>query len=364
LNILSIIITLLIFSLLVVVHEWGHFIVARRNGILVEEFAVGMGPLIYGKTKGDTLYSIRLFPLGGYCKMLGETGEEESSDERSFTSKTVIQRIAVCLAGVIMNFILAVLLATISAGFTGFNTPLIVDVPEGYPAYEAGLQAGDKILKVDNQNIYTYEYLAYFQSINGGKTVEIKYQRDGKNYNTTLTPVLDTDQNGFSSYKYGVKMGGRTGLFEDAREGIEKAGILETFSVGFYRAGFYIKIVIDSLKEMLSFNVKLEELAGPIGIGQVVNNSIEQSAEYGIRNTVFMLMDLATLLSANLAVLNLLPIPALDGGRILFLIIEGIRKKPMDPDKEGFVHLIGFAIVIILAILVAYNDIVRLVSGS
>lgn len=361
---LAIIVTLLIFSILVVVHEFGHFIVARRNGILVEEFAVGMGPLIFGKEKDGTLYSLRLLPIGGYCKMLGEAGEEEGAvpDERAFSSKTVFQRICVCLAGVVMNFFLAVFLAVIIASFSNIRETVITDVMDGGPAQSAGLITGDKIVKIDKKNINIYDDLYYAQIRSGEKAVSIEYERNGERYITSLTPQKQLNEDGSATYIYGVFLQVKTGIFASEVEGIEKAGILETISTGFNKALYSIKVVFDSLGDMIQRKIKADQLAGPIGVGGIVNDSIKMSDQYGVSVTILLLMELAVLLSANLAVLNLLPIPALDGGRILFLIIEGIRRKPMDPAKEGLIQLVSFAFVIVLALFIAYNDVLNLIK--
>lgn len=375
-NLVGIIVTLLIFSVLVTVHEFGHFIVARRNGILVEEFAIGMGPLIYGKEKNGTLYSLRLLPIGGYCKMLGESPDEEGAvqDERSFSAKTVLQRIAVCLAGVVMNYFLAVFLSVIIVLLSGFTSTEITAVVPDSPAEKAGIMAGDKIVEVNGSKTSSYKYLSYLLNKEGKENIVIKYERDGQKFQTNLTPMRVVNDDGIESYQMGISLsrvmghGKITFAKDTAPEYIEyinalpKVNILQAGAEGFKDAGFYVYIVIDGFGEMVKRNVSLDDVSGVIGVGSVINESIQETSKNGnIMDTIVYLIYVAALLSANLAVLNLLPIPALDGGRILFLIIEGIRKKPMDPNKEGWIQLISFALVIILAIVIAFNDVIKII---
>jgi len=363
-TIISIIVTLLIFTVIVVVHEFGHFIVAKKNDIMVEEFAVGMGPVLFSKKKGETLYSVRLLPIGGFCKMLGE--EDGDNDPRSFSAKKVWQRIAVCIAGVVMNFILAVVLGIIVISATYLRDTTITEVTAESPAATAGIQAGDKITKIDGKRVFAYEYIGHYVNAAGGDPVEVTLKRNGENVTTTVTPYNEPIQGLGNRYYLGIMAQVKAGVFSDreTKEAFPPAGIIETVKYAFGRSMYYITMVVDSLGMMVRGEVRLNDMAGPIGIGQMVDSNLQAAAqtETALKASVIFALNLAILLSANLAVINLLPIPALDGGRIVFLIIEGIRRRPMDPEKEGWIHLVGFALVMVLALVVAFNDIGNLIN--
>ena len=361
-TIISIIVTLLIFSVIVVVHEYGHFIAARKNGILVEEFAVGMGPVLFSHKKGDTLYSIRAFPIGGFCKMLGE--EDESNDPRAFSSKKVWQRIVVCIAGVVMNFLLAVVLGCVLISVTGVRTTVIEEVFDGTPAQAAGFMPGDKLLKINGKNIWAYEYTSFYLLANGGeKPAEVTFERNGSKMTVLLTPFAEEGEGGMPVYYMGVSMAVNAGVFSGASAEYTRAGFMETVKGAFGQSTFLITATVDSLSQLFQRKVDKENLMGPIGMGQMVDSELKSAAkmeESAFISFFSFAVYMAMFLSANLAVMNLLPIPALDGGRIVFLIIEGVRRRPIDPEKEGWIHLVGFALVIGLAIFVAFNDIRRI----
>ena len=361
-TIVSVIVTLLIFSLIVVVHEYGHFIAARKNGILVEEFAVGMGPILLSRKKGDTLYSIRAFPLGGFCKMLGEE-DGDTSDSRSFSSKTVWQRIVVCLAGVVMNFLLAVVLGCILISITGISSTVVKEVFDGYPAQTAGLMPGDKIIKINGKNVLVYEYIGLYLRAGDGNTVEVTFERAGDKITVPITPYAVPLEGGYVNYYIGVGVERKAGFFASEKSDFQTVGLAEMVKGAFGKSVFYVSATFDSLSQLFRQKVKVDDLRGPIGMGQIVDMGLQAAVEQKESQVISFLsfvIDMAMLLSANLAVMNLLPIPAIDGGRIVFLIIEGVRRRPVDPDKEGLVHLIGFALVIGLAIFVAFNDIRRI----
>ena len=361
-TIVSTIVTLLIFTVIVVVHEYGHFVAARKNGIMVEEFAVGMGPVIFSRKKGETLYSIRAFPIGGFCKMLGE--EDESDDPRSFSSKKVWQRIVVCMAGVVMNFLLAVVLGCIIISATSMRTPLITDVIDGNPAQIAGILPGDRILKIDGKKIWAHDYVGHYLGIVGSNPVEIVLERNGSRVSTVLTPYAEPLSNGVLKYYMGVIVENKVGFFSNEKGEYETAGFAETVKGAFGQSLFYVSTVIDGVSQLFQRKVDADDLLGPIGMGQIVDSGLREAVqmeeESAMRDFTIFAVRLAMLLSANLAVMNLLPIPALDGGRIVFLIIEGVRRRPIDPEKEGWIHLAGFALVMLLGILVAFNDIRRI----
>ena len=354
---MSLIIAFLIFSLIVVVHEFGHFIIARKNGILVEEFAVGMGPILLKKQKGETLYTIRALPLGGFCKMLGEdeSTDDNANIEKSFNNKTVLQRIAVISAGSIMNFILSFVIAMILVFVNGFGTTIVNFPIENTPAYIAGLQSGDRIVRIDNSRIRIFEDVQFALVNNGATPIDLTINRDGTMIIKEITP-MQVGQNymiGFSPQQY-------AGFFSSDTHGLERAGFLESISTSFWTVGSYVRLVLHGLGQLVTFNVSVDEMAGPVGIVNVIGDVYQNNIEISVWHTATIMLRLAALISANLGVFNLLPFPALDGGRLAFLSIEAVRGKPINPEKEGIVHLVGFAMLMVLFVLVTFNDITRL----
>ena len=355
---ISIIVTLLIFTIIVVVHEYGHFIAARKNGILVEEFAVGMGPKIIGWQRGDTLYTIRALPIGGYCKMMGME-DDGANDERSFNSKKVWQRMTVIIAGVVMNFLLAVVLAAILISSTVLQTTNIMEVVPGSPAEVAGIMPGDRLVRIDGRRVHSFEYISHHLARSAGEPVDIVVRRSGANQSVNLTPNFENGR-----FMMGVRLEIKAGLFIGGADNIATAGPLETLRAAWGLSMYSVTLVLDGLSMLVNRQVGIGDLAGPIGVGQVVDTQLQAAAQSPapVRAAFLFSVNMALLLSANLAVLNLLPLPALDGGRLIFLIIEGVRRKPLPPEKEGWIHMAGFVLVLGLALLVAFNDILRIVS--
>ncbi len=361
---MSILVSLLIFGLVIIVHEYGHFIAAVKSGILVEEFAIGMGPLIYQKQGKETLYSVRAFPIGGYCKMLGE--DEDNRSDRAFNAKSVWARIWVISAGVVMNSILAFI---IFFGFNlkqGFVEPVVYAANEGYPAAEAGLQKGDRIYSVDGYKIGTQEELTLRLSdaskvdvANGEEpVVDLVYIRDGEKIQTDM--ALKKDITG-KRYVIGFNVNRKTGLLGEEVEGFEKATLGDTVKATFGDMAFVVESTIYGLGKLFSSKDALDQMAGPIGLIGAMGDSYENSVETGGLSMAFYnMIYIMGLISANLAVFNLLPIPALDGGRLVFLLIEAITGKQVPPDKEGAIHFVGFALLMSLAVVVAVSDIYKI----
>ena len=355
--VVSVIVTLLIFTIIVVVHEFGHYIVAKKNGILVEEFAVGLGPKIIGWHRGDTLYTIRALPIGGYCKMLGME-DDGSSDPRSFNSKKVWQRLSVIAAGVVMNFLLAVVLGSILISTTFLRTTVIYDILPGTPAERAGILPGDRLLRINGRSVHSFDYIGRHLNQAGGEPVDIVLRRDGARQTVTLTPAF-----GQGRYYMGIRTEVKSGFFGERTDEFAVAGPVETLRGAVGLSMYSVTIVLDGLSMLINRQIGLDDMAGPIGVGQVVDSQLQVAARSPepLRSAFLFSVNLAMLLSANLAVLNLLPLPALDGGRIIFLIIEGVRRKPLPPEKEGWIHLVGFVLVLGFAAVVAFNDILRIV---
>ena len=360
---MNILIAILVFGIVVLVHEIGHFVAARACGVLVEEFSIGMGPRLLKFKRGETLYSLRLFPIGGSCQMLGE--DEENHDERSFNSKKIWKRAVILSAGVLMNLLLAFLAFLVYTSANPFNVPVVRYVIPNSPAAAAGMQAGDRITKMNGHaiNIQADSFLA--MDGNHGEPIEVQFMRDGEKYAMTMTPILViNEKTEAKEYKIGVNWDARLGVFyRDAElEALaSRATIGETVATAFHNVSFSLKATIQGLGKLITFKANPEELAGPIGIVSMVGDiQTEAVEEGGISLAVWSLINFMALLSANIGLFNLLPFPALDGGRLVFLVIEKIRRKPIPPEKEGMVHLAGLALLLVLAVFVAYNDILKL----
>ncbi len=338
---MKIIIAIIIFSVIVIIHELGHFLLAKKNGIYVEEFSVGLGPTIFGIQKGETKYSLKCLPFGGSCMMLGE--DDGNTDPRAFGSKSALGRFSVIFAGPFFNFILAFVLALFVIGFGGADPAVIGTVDSASGAYEAGIQPGDRILRLDGSRIYNYRELSLYNLMNSeNPDVEVTYERDGQK-NTVTVHRNKTEKGG---YLFGVTM---TENYKQNFLGVIKYSFLEV--------RYQIKSTFCSLKYLITGKASVNDMSGPVGIVNMIGETYEESKAYGAMAVILSLLNFSILLSANLGVMNLLPLPALDGGRIVFILVEMIRGKKVDPDKEGMVHLIGIIILLALMVLVMGNDI-------
>ncbi len=341
---MGIVLAILVFGLIIFVHELGHFLLAKINKIRVDEFSIGMGPRLISFVKGETRYSLKLLPIGGSC-MMGEDDVEDVG-EGSFNSKSVWARISVVAAGAIFNFVLALIFSMIVIGYTGYDEPVISGVVEDFPAQEAGMQAGDRIVKMNNKKINIWREVTYYNMFHQGETVDLVYERDGEKYEVTITPKQDED----GSYLLGV-----TSPAE-----YKKANLLTAAQYGVYEVKFWICTTVESLKMLVTGAVGMDQLSGPVGIVDVVDETYQQSKSYGAVVVIMQMLSIGILISANLGVMNLLPLPALDGGRLVFLFIEAIRGKRVSPEKEGWVHGIGMILLLLLMVFVLFNDIKRL----
>ena len=341
---MGIILAVLVFGSIIFIHELGHFLLAKVNGIRVDEFSLGMGPRLLSVVKGETRYSLKLFPIGGSCAM----GEDDVNDvaEGSFNSKSVWARISVVAAGAIFNFILAFVFAVIIIGYTGYDEPVISDILPGYSAEAEGMQAGDKILRMNDKKINIWREVTYYNQFHAGETIELIYERDGEKHEVTIVPKQDED----GRYLMGVQ----------APMEYKKANVLTALQYGAYEVKFWISTTLESLKMLVTGSVGMDQLSGPVGIGEIVNDTYQESKAYGFMVVMMQMLSIGILLSANLGVMNLLPLPALDGGRLVFLFIEAIRGKRVSPEKEGLVHLIGMVLLMALMVFVLFNDLNRL----
>lgn len=346
---MKIIIAILIFSIIVLFHELGHFLLAKANGIRVNEFCLGFGPKLLAFQRGETIYSIKLFPLGGACMMEGE--DAESSDHRAFGNKSVWARMSVVFAGPFFNFIMAFFFAFILILCIGYDKPVLSDVIEGYAAEEAGMQSGDTIVKMNNHRIHFYREVSAYSMFHAGEPVEITYKRDGVKYTTMLHPQYDEET---GRYLYG--------FIGNANR--ERVNVFEAFVNSFYEVRYSIYSTVQSLRMLITGGYSVNDLSGPVGLVKVIGDTYEDSVTTdGYYYAFLNMLNIAIFLSANLGVMNLLPIPALDGGRLVFLIVEAIRRKRIDPDKEGLVHFIGIILLFALMGIVMFNDIRKLFIG-
>ncbi len=374
-NIIVLLIFIVIFCVLVVSHEGGHFLIAKANGIRVTEFTVGMGPVLYQKKKGDTMYSIRLLPVGGACIFDGMDGLEitkpgeddgtledqakaqESRDDSeegqiSFRRASVWSRIATVVAGPLANFILGFLLALIIVSNTYWSFPTVSGFSiDNSPAQEAGLKEGDVITSVNGSAVHMSAEVTLNMYLTDGEDVDITYERDGQSYKTTITPVLyEDEETGTSRYVIGVFIGEY-----DTVSGIE------TFKYAGYMFNYYLTSTWKSLGLLVRGRTDKVELSGPVGMAEMVDQSYETAMqEGGIIDVILNMINLAMLLSINLGLMNLLPIPALDGGRLVFLLIEVIRGKPVPEKYEGMIELVGVAALILLMVVVLFHDVSKL----
>ena len=341
---MGIILAILVFGIIVFIHELGHFLLAKANKIRVDEFSLGMGPRLFSFVKGETRYSLKLLPLGGSC-MMGEDDVDDVS-EGSFNSKSVWARMSVVVAGAVFNFLLALIFSMIVIGYTGYDEPVISGVVEGFPAQEAGLTEGDRIVKMNNKKINIWREITYYNMFHPGETVELVYERDGEKYETTITPKKDENGN----YLIGITSPSQ----------YKKANLLTVTQYGIYEVKFWICTTLESLKMLVIGDVGVDQLSGPVGIVSVVDETYQQSKSYGVMVVIMQMLNIGILLSANLGVMNLLPLPALDGGRLVFMVVEAIRGKRVQPDKEGWVHGIGMILLLALMAFVMFNDVKKL----
>ncbi len=335
---LTIGLTLLLFGLVIVFHEGGHLLFAKANKIYVEEFSVGMGPKLIGIQGKETVYSLRLLPIGGYCKMPGEDGESEHPN--GFDKKTVPQRMMVVFGGAFFNFILAILLFVFA--FMMLGTPVdeakIGEVQAGQPAAEAGLLDGDEIIAIDGVSVSTWDEVVTIVSANTGTEILLTVSRDGESLDLAATPEVDADTGR-----------GMLGIVRDT----EVMSVFGAIQKGFVQTYELTRLILVTLYQMVTGAIA-PELTGPLGVGQMVG----QVASYGLINFLIF----AGAISVNLGVVNLLPIPALDGSRLVFLAIEGVRGRPVSSKVEGTIHFIGFALLMALMVVITYFDILR-ISG-
>ena len=340
---MSYILALIIFSAIVIFHELGHFLLAKWNGIEVIEFSLGMGPRLLSHVWGDTRYSLKLLPIGGSCQMVGE--EEASDSEGAFGNKSVWARIAVVAAGPVFNFILAWVLALIIVGRVGYDNTMVDIIPDSAAA-EAGMEDGDQIISINGSRTWLYREVSLYSSLHQGQTATVVFERNGEEQTVVLTPK----QSDTGAYLYGFSRTVQR----------EKGGALETVGYSCAEIRYWLKATVESLKMLIGGQVGLEEMSGPVGIVSTIGDTYKESRVDGWYYVTMNMIMIAILLSVNLGVMNLLPIPALDGGRLVFLILEAIRGKAIPQEKESMVHFTGFVLLMGLMAVILFSDLHKL----
>lgn len=346
---MTIIYFILILGIIVCIHEFGHFLFAKKAGIYVYEFSIGMGPRLFKwkRENDETVYSIRLLPIGGFVQMAGEDLEADEKSEipkdKMMQNKKWYQRFLTIVAGVMFNFILAIVLLFVIALIHGapYLGTRVGEVGENSPAMIAGLETGDKIIKVGNRKVNNSDMLMLeLQVRNGKETTFVVEKKDGKTKEITIAPKKVTVDKK-EGYQFGFALETKT-----------EKGILGAIKYAFGKTISLVEQMVFIIGYLFTGKLALSSLAGPVGIFQVVG----ETAKTGILNIIYLI----AFMSINVGFLNLLPIPAFDGGRLLFLIIEKIKRSPVSPKVENTIHSIGFILLMILMVVITYNDIIRL----
>lgn len=429
------IIAILILGLVVLFHEFGHFLFAKLNHVAVLEFAVGMGPKIFSFKRGETVYALKVLPFGGSCSMLGE--DEESNEKGSFQSASVGGRISIVAAGPVFNFIMALVFSIIIVAAAGFDPAAVTEVESGSPEAEAGLETGDRIVSYEGNGISCGRELYADIAIDGVPTDEISltYERNGEKHSITYVPTTEqkymlgfsyssedgTDEgavviskvnkdspmreagvesgdtivaiNGTDTPTYKdfndyleahpldgspvtmtLKRGTRTFTTDEMTPAVknvsylgfsfnlarEKQNFIGVITGGFHEVGYWIHVTLKSLGALITGTYSVNDMSGPVGIISTIGNTTSEAAKVSTSAAVLTALSMIVMLSANLGVMNLIPFPALDGGRILLLIIGKIRRKPVNQDIEARINFIGFALLMALMVYITVHDILKL----
>ncbi|MFR2831570.1 RIP metalloprotease RseP [Finegoldia sp. BIOML-A3] len=332
---ITIISSIIIFLLVILIHEFGHFIVAKRNGVSVLEFSIGMGPKLFQRESNGTLYSLRVIPVGGYCQLEGE--DEENDSPNSLNNQSPLVRLKVILAGAIMNFILAFILLILLMSVSRVSTE-ISGVIKDSPAYSSGLQTGDQIVSINGENVRDGEEL--LKRIKESKgDLNIGVIRDSQSKNIKVTPRLENNIR-----KIGVN-------FQEEYN-IKNFSIVKGFKKGLITFLNLTGMLYKFLGMLITGQLGLGGVSGPVGVVKEIGNA----AKTGVSNLIFIL----AYFNINLGVFNLLPIPALDGGRAIFILIEMIFGKKISEEKEGYIHMVGLILLLALIAIVTIKDVIKL----
>lgn len=347
----NLILFVIILGIIVLVHEFGHFLFAKLSKTYVYEFAIGMGKKIFSfrRKNDETEYSLRLIPIGGFNQIAGENGaieEDGIPKDRLMCSKTFLQRFLILFAGPGFNFILTFIVLFISALIFGSTTnkAIIGSVSEEYPAYEAGLREGDKILAINNKKVNSWDDAILIIQTSNGKELEFKIKDSNDNTSTIkVTPKQIEDEEGNISYVYGI-----------AKDATISHGFTNSISYAWNKTGSLFNVMIYTVKCLFTGQVSVNDLSGPVGIYTIVG----EQAKGGIENLLYLL----AYLSINVGVINLIPFPAFDGGRIVLLLVEKIIRRPIDPKVENAINSVGFMLLMLLMLYVTGHDIFNLFS--
>ena len=346
---------ILVFGVLIAVHELGHFMAAKACGVRVNEFSIGMGPVLWKKQKGETQYSLRLLPVGGFCAMEGE--EEDSDDPAALNNQGFWAKLLIFAAGAAMNFIAGLLIILVLyAGAKAFYEPVITDFADGCPLESAeGLQTGDRIVRIDGERVYVYSDIRLLLGLNKTGVFDLVVERNGEKVTLTdfpMAPQTYTDQNGASYTSYGLYFGA------------EKATLGRKLSYTWNNAVDFVRLVRLSLQMLLTGEAGVKDLSGPVGIVSTMTQVGEQAGS--VRAAVENIAYLAALIAVNLAVMNLLPLPALDGGKIFFLVINAIGmllfKKQIPAKYENYIHFAGLILLLALMVVLVFSDVGKLIK--
>jgi len=340
---MSIIIAILMFSLLIIIHELGHFVTARLCGVSINEFAVGMGPKIFSKVshKSGIRYSLRLLPIGGFVSMVGE--DEESDDENAFNKKPIHQRFIILAAGAIMNLLLGLIIMCVISVTTspiGSTTILRFQTDDAL-SQSTGLMPGDEILEINGTNVYFANDLVYTIMREATEPVELTVRRNGEKIKLPDVAFPKISEQGV--------LFGAADFYVLARE--RTPGTVISYALS--QSVWSVRMIWESFIDLITGRYGIEQMSGPVG----VTTAIGEAAESG---GVMNVLNLCALISINLGVFNLFPLPALDGGRLVFLLVELIRGKPLKPEYEGYVHFIGIVLLMMLMVFITYKDITKL----
>ena len=351
---MSIIIAVIIFSLIITIHEFGHFIAAKSNGVKVNEFAIGMGPAIFKKKKGETLYAIRIFPIGGYCAMEGEN--TDSADGRAFCQKAVWRRMIIVVAGVCMNMILGLILLMVQAGMSdAIVTTTVSKFEEKAVSQQTGLKVDDKIIAINGMRIFTSTDMSYKFSTDEDGIYDMVVVRNGERVSlkdVKLATSFNEEGQLRIHYDFWVKP--------------QKVTAGSVVTQAFKQTATDARLIYISIADMIRGKYSLKDMSGPVGIvdsiGDVIDSERdEETGKIDWKSLIDSILYISSFITINVGVFNLLPLPALDGGRFIFLILEAIRRKPVPPEKEGLVHTVGLAAMLLLMVVITVSDITKLV---
>lgn len=341
-------VAILFFGLLISIHELGHFTFAKLFKVKVNEFALGMGPAIFKKRKGDTTYALRLLPIGGYVSMEGE--DEESTDENAFGRKKVWQKIIIVAAGAIMNLILGVVIvATCLSMEDLIGTNQIHSFEENAVSQQSGLEVGDQILEINGHRVFSDMDISFLMTRSEDGIYDMTVRRDGEKVKLSDVKFETTVEQGYTLIKYDFIIRGVEPNFIN----VVTSAFKQTASIG--------RLVWLSLFDLVTGKFGLSDLSGPVGTVNILADITSSAVES--RANLISALTLMAFVSINIGIFNLLPLPALDGGRLFFLLVEGIRRKPINPKYEGYVHGAGLALLLLLMVVVTFNDILNLIRN-